>query len=542
MKWYLTTKISDIAKQQLLSPISYQIFNHLHIETMEDLKTYAEQRQKPFATYGPPCQQEALVLLKHLEPTQQTNRQTDPVTDYTQLSINERLIIDGCYNQTIKDNPSIALLYPSKASFHTALCCDTHTLLNFLTSCSFEENMRLRDNYITYLQLVESQLHQNGLDNTPLATTYQKQREELEAKRDYLPYAELYLSYLSDEQVKVIDHKNSQLNLALAHSNVDPHVRSALEEVECAAKLIHTPVNEYKTALQVDEISEDTLQHIQTYLAALKQTFDELIRQNDIQVRSNHLSLFYPLLSEEDIPFVKEFIKQHGHTPLLYVLYKYLQHATLLQTQIYAALHGLKDGQTRTNETLSQEMGLSPYTVSIFRHYLNDPAINALLRDYDWHHYSQLFEAPCLTAQQDLVQYYTEQEQLPKDFGITAWILRIPGNYTPKTLDKQTIAIKSNLCEEFNWRQCAAAFEAMVKQSPTTENTITLSNLMEQLGATTPTLDKPTRQAIAEVTQTIGREIYGLAVDSEGAFRETKPAQSQKSVNTLPPRKNSRKC
>ena len=525
MRLSLSTTVADLYDRHEISTRLYKVFQLLDLETLEDVSLHEPQEMRSFLNFGKKCEEELKQLLVKLEVTLREDEQAARVSNYAQLSRIEKQIIHACYHDRIVANNSLGILYPDEEALHKTLCGDTEKLFEFYGCCDYEENMRIREDYIDYLNQAEEQLAAQNREDSELAQTYRRRRQTLVEKRDYLPYIKLYWDYLSRDQIQVLNQKNSELYRTLTQRPGNAIFAVQLNNTRRAVELFETPMEDYKKALAVPNLSEASAQAVHAYLNSLKASFNALIRQNDDEVRLNNLQLFYPILPEEANAFVQDYYRQNYHKPLLFMLQESMKASPVIRTDIYTTAHGLRDGQPRTNGELAKEYRIKSYTVEACRRNLQyDGYLKEILSDYDWHNYDALFGANFLTGNDPLVKYYIERENLPQDFSIAAWLLRIPGNYTVINLNDQAIAIKSELCQSLNWNNCEKTFKPLIKQGQT-HISPSVSDVLKQIGCTES--DQAKREEFVKIAQTIGTEIYGLSLDEAGYFHTQQIEQTK---------------
>lgn len=535
MRISLTTTTAELYDRHELSARLYNVLQSLDLETMEDVRQYEPHEMRPFLHFGKKCEEELTQLLARLEQTLREDEQAARVSDLAQLSQAEKQIIHACYHDRVVANHTIGILYPNEETFHKALCGETEKLFEFFGCCDYEENMQIREDYIDYLKQAEEQLATHNREDSELSQTYRRQRQTLVENKDYLPYIKLYWDYLSSDQIQVLNQKNSELYGTLTKKPGNTLCAVQLENTRRAVELFETPKEDYKSALAVPRLSEASAQAVQAYLNELKATFNELLRQSEEEVWLNNLQLFFPMLPEEANAFVKDYYQQNNHKPLLFMLQESMKASPIGRTDIYTTVHGLRDGQPRTNAELAKEYGIKPNFVETCRKDIqSDDRIKEVLSDTDWEHYESLFSEKLLTGNDPLVKHYIEREHLPQEFAITAWLLRVPGNYTIVNLNEQTIAIKDDLCQSLNWKNCEKAFKPLTQQSQT-HNPTTLSDVLNQIGYAESNQAK--REDIRSIAQTIGTAIYGLTLDEAGYFHAQHQEQAKEQDRLRQPSK-----
>ena len=361
-------------------------------------------------------------------------------------------IITDAYPTIIKEETEITLYlkttYPHPYWLHQLVMGEPNNLMRIVENFSREDNIKIRHKYKQFIELVldgmkkaqetENELYKTYMNkNLFLANNIKVFSDEQIAKYFLTPLANRYLEEIYQE------HVNTQLSVRSRN-----FVHELLPHFVDLIKYAEEPLSSYHN-ICIGRTMKKTLTEIYLLNQKFKKSFDYISRLSDDSIRFIFLKRDYPYLENKHNVFVNEFMKQHNHAPLFFLLHQYLQKSKNRSNMIYGLLHGVRDGKQWTLSEVADALELTRERVRQIAHGRIEIQESALIHDDGWAYYKPLFSLPIIYEKTNYYIKLCEEEKIPNNFVIFSSLVTLVADFKLKEVNGYRLLI-NNKIEELN--------------------------------------------------------------------------------------------
>ncbi len=361
-------------------------------------------------------------------------------------------IITEAYPSIIKEETEITLYlkttYPHPYWLHQLVMGEPNNLMRIVENFSREDNIKIRHKYKQFIELVldgmkkaqetENELYKTYMNkNLFLANNIKVFSDEQIAKYFLTPLANRYLEEIYQEYV------NTQLSVRSRN-----FVHELLPHFVDLIKYAEEPLSSYHN-ICIGRTMKKTLTEIYQFNQKFKKSFDYISRLSDDSIRFIILKRDYPYLENKHNVFVNEFMKQHNHAPLFFLLHQYLRKSKNRSNMIYGLLHGIRDAKQLTLSEVADALGLTRERVRQIAHGRIEIQDSALIHDDGWAYYRPLFSLPIIYEKTNYYIKLCEEEKIPENFVVFSSLVTLVADFKLKEVNGYRLLI-NNKIEELN--------------------------------------------------------------------------------------------
>ena len=215
----------------------------------------------------------------------------------------------------------------------------------------------------------------------------------------------------------------------------------------------------------------------------------------------------YPFLMNRQRQFVFDFIKEHDHAPLFFLMYHYLRLSENRSNKIYCLLHGIFDGKKRTYYEIADAMNLSRERVRQIVYGTIEVQESALANNDGWDYYNGLFDLPFIYEKTEGYVRLKEVEHLPADFEVFASLVKLKADFKAEDVEGHTI-LMNNKYSDLKLTDCLDTLFSIIDAKYSVDTYVSLDSVLF-------TVPEQLRPAMKVLIKHITTEIYNVQITED---------------------------
>lgn len=425
MEFNLDTTIKELHE---LGIISVRTYNSLHYAGMDTLGEILENIETPMdllnlRNFGRKAYTEIEVVLNKM--IKEHTVKTVEISEDRFLALGETIvnIITNVYTEvTAGDSEVKAYLqaaYPHPSDMHFLVMGEVENMLTVVEDYSREENLEIRHSYKQFMEGVLHEMEGSEEVLNGIYKEYKSKSMEFSVSMESFTYeqiAKYFLSPIASDYLEKTYQEQRATTLSVRSNNFSdkflPHFADLI-------KYADEPLASYRNICPGQSMMK-TLTEIFQFNQRFKREFDRVAILSDDDIQTEFLKRDYPFLMNRQRQFVFEFIKEHHHAPLFFLMYHYLRLSESKSDKIYCLANGIFDGRRRTLNEIAEVMDLSRERVRQIVYGTIVVQDSALANNDGWDYYYELFDLPFIYERTERYVRLKEAEHLPADFEVFA--------------------------------------------------------------------------------------------------------------------------
>ena len=512
MEFNLDTTIKELHE---LGIISVRTYNSLHYAGMDTLGEILENIETPMdllnlRNFGRKAYTEIEVVLNKM--IKEHTVKTVEISEDRFLALGETIvnIITNVYTEvTAGDSEVKAYLqaaYPHPSDMHFLVMGEVENMLTVVEYYSREENLEIRH---SYKQFIEGVLHEMEGSEEALNSIYKEYKRksmEFSVSMESFTYeqiAKYFLSPIASDYLEKTYQEQRATTLSVRSNNFSdkflPHFADLI-------KYADEPLASYRNICPGQSMMK-TLTEIFQFNQRFKRKFDRVAILSDDDIQTEFLKRDYPFLMNRQRQFVFEFIKEHHHAPLFFLMYHYLRLSESKSDKIYCLANGIFDGRRRTLNEIAEVMDLSRERVRQIVYGTIVVQDSALANNDGWDYYYELFDLPFIYERTERYVRLKEAEHLPADFEVFASLVKLKADFKAEDIEGHTILI-NNKYSDLKLTDCLDTLISIIDAKYSADAYVAIDSVLF-------TVPEQLRPVMKELVKHITTEIYKVQITKD---------------------------
>lgn len=483
MTIYQDTRLQELLKAGLLSVRAYNCLHHAKMETISDVTRWA---RKPtdllkLRNLGKKSYAEITGVLASVADGQTSGRDI-AAEEYDALSEGQRSIIADAYTAMTAGEDAAATYLRGKfsrpADLHDFAIRESSDPLAIVEGMTREENIEVRRAYKRYVAAVVTRLKAGGDTESNVYTEYASKSGMLAFNMEQFTREQVARYFLPKATAELIGREYQAMGDRMLSARGRNFRKRFLPHFADILKYSDAPIKEYKSICPGQNMAK-TIAEIFQFNKEFSKAFDEMSALTPDEVRKEMLKLDYAFLSEERRSFVSDFIKEHGHVPMYYLLRSYLLQSASRADQAFCMVYGISDGRRHTVAEVANSMQLTSERIRQLLWAALNVRNSELLQNKGWHHYAGMLSQPYLHELSADYQRIRDEEQLPADFGVFARLTTLISDFAIYSVDGHAVMVNGKQLGGVDIKKCLARLTAAVGAKRATSECIPISPITE---------------------------------------------------------------
>ena len=512
MEFNLDTTIKKLYEKGV---ISVRTFNRLHAAGYETLGMILDNIEKPMDLLKLPNsgRKSFIEVDTILEQMIREHRVVAPEQKEDKFAaLGETIIgiIADAYNEvTAGDSEVKAYLqatYPHPSDMHFLAMGDVDDMLTVVEDYSREENLEIRHSYKQFMEDVLQEMENSQEALNSVYKEYKRKSMELSLKMESFTYeqiAKYFLSPIASDFLEKIYQEQRAASLSVRGKNFSdrflPHFTDLI-------KYADEPLASYRNICP-GQNKRTTLTEIFQFNQRFKCEFDRVANLSDDDIQTEILKHDYPFLTNKQRQFVFDFMKEHHHAPLFFLMYHYLRLSESRTNKIYCLAKGIFDGRRRTLYEIAEAMNLTRERIRQILFRGIEVQEFALANDDGWDYYNELFDLPFIYEKTDEYVSLKEAEHLPVDFEVFASLVSLKADFKAEDVEGHTI-LMNNQYRDLKLADCLETLSRIIDAKYSSDTYVPIDSVIF-------TVPEQLRPAMKELVKHITTEIYKVHITED---------------------------
>jgi len=512
MKFNLDTTIKELHE---LGIISVRTYNSLHHAGMETLGEILDNIETPMdllnlRNFGRKSYTEIDAILNQMIREHQDVVPENKEAKFAALGETIIGIITDAYNEvTAGDTEVKAYLqaaYPQPCDMHELVMGDLDNMLVVVEEYTLNENLEIRHSYKKYIELVLSKMEYTQKAENAIYVEYKRKSLNLAIKMENFSYEQISKYFLSPIARDYLEKSyQAQLESILSVRSKN-FAAKFLPHFEDLIKYADEPLASYRNICPGQSMMK-TLTEIFQFNQKFRREFDRVSKLSDDEIQTEFLKRDYPFLMNRQRLFVFDFIKEHNHAPMFFLMYHYLRLSENRSNKIYCLFHGIFDGKKRTYYEIADAMNLSRERVRQIVYGTIEVQESALANNDGWDYYNELFELPFIYEKTESYVRLKEAEHLPADFEVFASLVSLKADFKAEDVEGHTV-LTNNKYSDLKLTDCLDTLFSIIDAKYSTNTYIPIDSVLF-------TVPEQLRPIIKELIKHITIEIYKVQITED---------------------------
>lgn len=482
MEFNLDTTIKELLTHGIISVRTFNCLNTAGYETLggilDNIETPVDLLKLP--KFGRKSYTEVDTILNQMIREHKSIIPEQKELQFATLGNTIIKIITEAYNEvTAGDSEVKAYLqaaYPHPSNMHFLVMGEVDNMLNVVEEYSRNENLEIR---YSYKQFIEKVLHE--MENAQVAVNsiykeYKQKSMELSLRMESFTYEQIaryFLSTIACDYLERVYQEQRSTTMSVRSKNFSdkflPHFTDLI-------KYADEPLPTYRNICPGQSMVK-TLTEIFQFNQRFRCEFDRVAMLSDDEIQTESLKRDYPFLINKQRQFVFNFIKEHGHAPLFFLLCYYLRLSENKSDKIYSIANGIFDGKRRSLNEIAEAMSLSRERVRQIVCGTIEVQKSTLVNNDDWDYYSQMFELAFIHEKTEEYVKLIEVEHLPISFDVFASLLVLVADFKIEEVDGHSILI-NNKYRELKFTDCIDTLFSIIDGKYPTDTFVPLETIL----------------------------------------------------------------
>lgn len=513
MEFNLDTNIKELLTHGVISVRTFNCLNTAGYETLggilDNIETPVDLLKLP--KFGRKSYTEVDAILNQMIREHKSIVPEQKELQFAALGNTIIAIITEAYNEvTTGDSEVKAYLqaaYPHPGSMHFLVMGKVDNMLTVVEEYSRDENLEIRH---SYKQFIEKVLHE--MENAQEAVNsiykeYKQKNMELSLRMESFTYEQIaryFLSTIACDYLERTYQEQRSTTMSVRSKNFSdkflPHFTDLI-------KYADEPLTTYRNICPGQNMVK-TLTEIFQFNQRFRREFDRVAMLSDDEIQTESLKRDYPFLINKQRQFVFNFIKEHGHAPLFFLLYYYLRLSENKSDKIYSIAKGIFDGKRRSLNEIAEAMSLSRERVRQIVCGTIEVQKSTLVNNDDWDYYNQMFELAFIYEKTEEYVKLIEVEHLPISFDVFASLLVLVADFKIEEVDGHSILI-NNKYRELKFTDCIDTLFSIIDGKYSTDTFVPLETILF-------TVPNQYKSSTKELITHIASDIFKVHITEDG--------------------------
>ena len=512
MEFNLDTTIKELHE---LGIISVRTYNSLHYAGMETLGEILDNIETPMdllnlRNFGRKSYTEVDAILNQMIREHKAVVPEQKEAKFAALGETIIGIITDAYNVvTAGDTEVKAYLqaaHPQPCDMHELVMGDLDNMLVVVEEYTLNENLEIRHSYKEFIELVLNKMEYVQKAENAIYVEYKRKSLNLAIKMENFSYEQIskyFLSPIARDYLEKSYQAQLESSLSVRSKNFSakflPHFADLI-------KYADEPLASYRNICPGQSMMK-TLTEIFQFNQKFKREFDRVSKLSDDEIQTEFLKRDYPFLMNRQRQFVFDFIKEHNHAPLFFLMYHYLRLSENRSNKIYCLLNGIFDGKKRTYYEIADAMNLSRERVRQIVYGTIEVQESALANNDGWDYYNGLFDLPFIYEKTEGYVRLKEVEHLPADFEVFASLVKLKADFKAEDVEGHTI-LMNNKYSDLKLTDCLDTLFSIIDVKYSADTYVPIDNVLF-------TVPEQLRPAMKVLIKHITTEIYNVQITED---------------------------
>ena len=512
MEFNLDTTIKELHE---LGIISVRTYNSLHYAGMETLGEILDNIETPMdllnlRNFGRKSYTEVDAILNQMIREHKAVVPEQKEAKFAALGETIIGIITDAYNVvTAGDTEVKAYLqaaHPQPCDMHELVMGDLDNMLVVVEEYTLNENLEIRHSYKEFIELVLNKMEYAQKAENAIYVEYKRKSLNLAIKMENFSYEQISKYFLSPIARDYLEKSyQAQLESSLSVRSIN-FAAKFIPHFDDLIKYADEPLASYRNICPGQSMMK-TLTEIFQFNQKFKREFDRVSKLSDDEIQTEFLKRDYPFLMNRQRQFVFDFIKEHDHAPLFFLMYHYLRLSENRSNKIYCLLHGIFDGKKRTYYEIADAMNLSRERVRQIVYGTIEVQESALANNDGWDYYNGLFDLPFIYEKTEGYVRLKEVEHLPADFEVFASLVKLKADFKAEDVEGHTI-LMNNKYSDLKLTDCLDTLFSIIDAKYSVDTYVSLDSVLF-------TVPEQLRPAMKVFIKHITTEIYNVQITED---------------------------
>lgn len=512
MEFNLDTTIKELHE---LGIISVRTYNSLHYAGMDTLGEILDNIETPMdllniRNFGRKSYTEVDAILNQMIREHKAVVPEQKEAKFAALGETIIGIITDAYNEVTAGETEVKAYlqaaYPQPCDMHELVMGDLDNMLVVVEEYTLNENLEIRHSYKKYIELVLSKMEYVQKAENAIYVEYKRKSLNLAIKMENFSYEQIskyFLSPIARDYLEKSYQAQLESSLSVRSKNFAakfiPHFADLI-------KYADEPLASYRNICPGQSMMK-TLTEIFQFNQKFRREFDRVSKLTDDEIQTEFLKSDYPFLMNRQRQFVFDFIKEHNHAPLFFLMYHYLRLSENRSNKIYCLLNGIFDGKKRTYFEIADAMNLSRERVRQIVYGTIEVQESALANNDGWDYYNELFDQPFIYEKTEGYVRLKEIEHLPADFEVFASLVKLKADFKAEDVEGHTI-LMNNKYSDLKLTDCLDTLFSIIDAKYSADTYVPIDGVLF-------TVPGQLRPAMKELVKHITTEIYKVQITEE---------------------------
>lgn len=512
MEFNLDTTIKNLIEHGF---ISVRTFNCLHTAGYETLGIILDNIENPIdllklPKFGRKSYSEVDTILNQMIREHDVTAPIDKEAKFAALGETITGIITDAYNMvTAGDTEVKAYLqaaHPQPCDMHEFVMGNLDNMLVVVEEYTLNENLEIRHSYKEFIELVLNKMEYAQEAENAIYVEYKQKCLNLAIKMENYSYEQIskyFLSPIARDYLERLYQARLESSLSVRSKKFAakfiPHFADLI-------KYADEPLASYRNICPGQSMMK-TLSEIFQFNQKFKREFDRVSKLSDDEIQTESLKCDYPFLMNKQRQFVFDFIKEHNHAPLFFLMYHYLRLSENKSNKIYCLLHGIFDGKKRTYNEIADAMNLSRERIRQIVFGTIEVQESPLANNDGWEYYNELFDLPFIYERTKGYVILKEIEHFSADFDVFASLVKLKADFKAEDVEGHTI-LMNNKYSDLKLTDCLDTLFSIIDAKYSTDTYVPIDSVLF-------TVPEQLRPAMKELVKNITTEIYKVQITED---------------------------
>ena len=512
MEFNLDTTIKELLEHNIISVRTFNCLNTAGYETLgiilDNIETPVDLLKLP--KFGRKSYTEVDTILNQMIREHKAVVPGQKEARFAALGEKVIGIITDAYKEvTAGDTEVKAYLqaaYPQPCDMHELVMGEIDNMLVVVEEYTLNENLEIRHSYKKYIELVLSKMEYAQKAENAIYVEYKRKSLNLAIKMENFSYEQIskyFLSPIARDYLEKSYQAQLESSLSVRSKNFAakfiPHFADLI-------KYADEPLASYRNICPGQSMMK-TLTEIFQFNQKFRREFDRVSKLTDDEIQTEFLKRAYPFLMNRQRQFVFDFIKEHNHAPLFFLMYHYLRLSENRSNKIYCLLNGIFDGKKRTYFEIADAMNLSRERVRQIVYGTIEVQESALANNDGWDYYNELFDLPFIYEKTEGYVRLKEVEHLPADFEVFASLVKLKADFKAEDVEGHTI-LMNNKYSDLKLTDCLDTLFSIIDAKYSADTYVPIDCVLF-------TVPEHLRPAMKELVKYITTEIYKVQITED---------------------------
>ena len=512
MEFNLDTTIKELHEHSIISVRTFNCLNTAGYETLgiilDNIETPIDLLKLP--KFGRKSYTEVDAILNQMIREHRAVVPEQKEAKFAALGETIIGIITDAYNEVVAGDTEVKAYlqaaYPHPYDMHFLVMGEVDNMLTVVEDYSREENLEIRHSYKQFMEGVLQEMENSQEALNSIYKEYKRKSIDLSLRMESFTYEQIvkyFLSPIANDFLEKIYQEQRATALSVRSNNFSdrflPHFVDLI-------KYADEPLASYRNICPGQSMMK-TLTELFQFNQRFKREFDRIAILSDDDIQTEFLKRDYPFLMYRQRQFVFDFIKEHNHAPLFFLMYHYLRLSESKSDRIYCLANGIFDGKRRTLNEVAEVMNLSRERVRQILYQTIEVQESALANNDGWDYYNELFDLPFIYEKTKEFARLKEVEHLSVDFEVFASLVSLKADFKAEDVEGHTILINNNY-RDLKLTDCLDTLLSIIDAKYSTDTYVPIDSVLFNV-------PEKLKSAMKELIKHITIEIYKVNITED---------------------------